>query len=343
MTLPRSLMRKVGTFAAEVHLRTSRVDVRKALATHYDALNKLVEARQQLDSHISRTRQFLRQAALPSTDARSLELRFNNDCNWSMRCTRDRITNAISRLFEYENVAEALEAEYDKSLLQTPQEIARDLLGLLDDYQEIHVNPKTMEIHVVTEPITLTWEDEEYELGRFRIEVMLREEELPQISAVALEPNPAIGKNHITHPHVNEQAVCLGNAIGPIALACKQGRVRDVVDLIAAVLRNYNPESPYISLEDWKAQPCSDCDSDVTDSSCYACERSLCADCYNSCYHCGVSMCSRHFYHCESCGVTLCDEHSYNADDDSGPYCGSCQDSVNERLAKERRQDDEEA
>ena len=52
-----------------------------------------------------------------------------------------------------------------------------------------------------------------------------------------------------------------------------QGRLLDFFTLVAGILRNYNPESPFVELALWYGQTCSDCGAVVSDDDCFICQK----------------------------------------------------------------------
>ncbi|MCX6963421.1 MAG: hypothetical protein NTZ08_13390, partial [Verrucomicrobia bacterium] len=72
---------------------------------------------------------------------------------------------------------------------------------------------------------------------------------------VALEPNPASGRDEIVHPHVNGRDLCAGDAEGPVHRALDDGRIVEAFLMIRSVLTTYNRRSPYVSLEAWEGSP----------------------------------------------------------------------------------------
>lgn len=149
----------------------------------------------------------------------------------------------------------------------------------------------------ITEPIVL----EGAELGRFKIEFsldLLRKTiygRLGGIKAWALEPNE---KRGYFHPHVDSGRLCSGDAQNALALAITSLDIQAFFEIVEAVLNTYNPESPYIKIEEWTGYTCSDCGAPGL-SEYYTCEGgdcwvTLCSDCALFCSECEQ-------YYCTSC------------------------------------------
>ena len=145
-----------------------------------------------------------------------------------------------------------------------------------------------------TEPIEL----EGLQLGPFAIEfhidLLASRLDSSCFKIVALDPNPAAVNSEVTHPHVQSNGLCAGDATMPIAQALKQGRLVDAFTLVRSVLSNYNPSSPYVSIDDWDGVRCHDCDEiagrdDL--SYCEHCDHDYCGDCMSYCSFCNESSC----------------------------------------------------
>src|SRR5205823_4305613 len=70
-------------------------------------------------------------------------------------------------------------------------------------------------------------------------------------AVVALDPRPAAGRDEVTHPHVENDALCAGDAAGPLDRAVADGRLADAFLLVRSVLTTYNPASAYVPLAEW--------------------------------------------------------------------------------------------
>jgi hypothetical protein len=146
--------------------------------------------------------------------------------------------------------------------------------------------------------VTDSIELEDVYLGEFRLELHLdRLREHADVSAfdvVALDPHPPGSSQDVSHPHVRDNQLCAGDAIGPIAKALTDGRFCDAFLAVSSVLHEYNPHSPYVSLENWRGVACADCGSLTNEDSRYYCQdcgQDYCDDCYSTCDICESSFC----------------------------------------------------
>jgi hypothetical protein len=214
-----------------------------------------------------------------------------------------------------------------------------ELRQLREEFDGLQVEPRRRRLTVRTGRIVLR----ELDLGPF--EVGLRLDRLARLDAscfdcVALEPRPAAGDSAVTHPHVKDAVLCTGDAAAPIAAALRQGRLVDAFLLLGAVLNTYNPQSPYIALEEWEGDgsSCAEC-GDAAGSRhlcfCEDCERAVCEACMSSCEVCDDACCRSCLERdrvsdtyccaacrrvCEDCGRTVDANH---ADPGSG-LCPAC-------------------
>jgi len=200
----------------------------------------------------------------------------------------------------------------------SPQVLWAELRQLHEEFESVQVNAdgdgEGPLILVRTEPIEL----EGVHLGPFAIELhldRLHRADSFCFDCVALEPYPAQNSASVTHPHVQDKMLCAGDASAAINEALRQGRLCDAFLLVAGVLRNYNPRSPYVSLEDWNGVSCADCQATVDRDDlhyCEHCDRDLCDDCSGVCDVCVTSCCHS------------CLEYDEEACQSCCPNCRSC-------------------
>ena len=96
---------------------------------------------------------------------------------------------------------------------------------------------------------------------------------------ILIRPSPI---DNVTHPHVMDEHLCEGDGRTAIRQALGQGRLLDFFMLVAGGLRTYNPESPFVALEMWHGETCSDCGAVVDDDERFACQRcdeTVCSEC----------------------------------------------------------------
>jgi hypothetical protein len=201
-----------------------------------------------------------------------------------------------------------------------------DIRQLEDEFGDVEVKWKKTVVRVVTEPITLRG----VELGTFAID--FHWDRLGSAKGdncfdiVALEPNPAQGRDDILHPHVQGHDICAGDAKKPVENAIEQGRFTEAFLLLRSVLTTYNPSSPYVTLEKWTGQPCHDCGDRVDDEYRYCCDgcySDFCDHCIGSCAVCMTSRCSGCLDACAVCDSQCCSSCLETVEDDDR-VCRRC-------------------
>ena len=207
-------------------------------------------------------------------------------------------------------------------------DIYADLVALHDEFDDVSFDRRERTISVTTESIEL---DGVY-LGPFAIRLEWSEltEGRPGIyQVIALDANPAAANDSVTHPHVQDEAVCEGEARQPIRKALEQGRLLDFFVIVANLLRTYNSDSPYVSLSDWRGVDCADCGSTVSDDerwTCEKCETTVCGECYSNCPGCDGIFCSECVTRCEGCDQDHCSACMKQCSRCRAELCQSCLD-----------------
>ena len=221
--------------------------------------------------------------------------------------------------------------------------IYEDLLALEEEFGENSIDLKSKTISVVTEPIVL----EGVYLGAFEIRLELADQnsDLPfHYHVFAQDPQPPITDDAVTHPHVQSDNVCEGDARVPIKRALEQGRLLDFFVLVSRLLRTYNPESPYVALSDWHSAECRECGDVVTteeQTHCTNCENRLCRQCANRCVDCSSSFCHDCATRCEICRDDCCESCLKECGLCGSVCCSNCLDNE-ERCPICETQEDEE-
>lgn len=206
---------------------------------------------------------------------------------------------------------EQLRAEH-KSCSDTPPNLVewiREVRQLEDEFGAVEVRWADQILRVVTEAIILR----EVHLGPFAIEFGWEPSRcsrgIRSFDVIALEPNPAAGREDVVHPHVEGQRLCGGDATEPVREAIEDGRLADAFLLIRSVLTNYNPGSPYVPLDQWDGFHCSECgrrDDSRSQSHCDGCDNDLCGQCTDSCARCSDTRCHSCLTPCDVCDERLC-------------------------------------
>jgi hypothetical protein len=216
--------------------------------------------------------------------------------------------------------AEPLTAPSLRFLLEELKQIEADFGGLTIDW-------KDKAVCATTESVAL----QHVELGPFAIRFYwLR---LPRafdsfcFDVVALEPNPPQVSDDVTHPHVKNNKLCAGDAIGPVKSALKQGRLADAFHLVRGVLFTYNPRNPHVALEEWQGVRCYDCECLISADDIYgcgSCSEDYCGDCVARCHGCGDIRCENCLQRCSRCELQCCCHCLMPVKGTDGGFCPDC-------------------
>jgi hypothetical protein len=260
--------------------------------------------------------------AHPEAGWQALEVRLDR-----ARCSRHRLRLAIetglslivprltaefmARLDEVRRHVEQLRLESAPSPGRAPGlgEWLAEVRQLEMEFGGVEVLWRDAVVRVVTDPITLRG----VTLGPFAIEFGW--DRVGRIGAarcfdvVALEPNPAAGREEVSHPHVQGVELCAGDAAGPLERALSDGRLADAFLIVRSVLTTYNPQSAYVPLAEWDGVACSDCGRRVDPEDrycCEACDADLCESCAGSCSTCPAPRCGACLGSCDVCRASCC-------------------------------------
>ena len=232
----------------------------------------------------------------------------------------ERLSNEISE------VTRRLKDCQQQSFTATAADIYRDLVVLNDEFESVQVCDSPHTLTISTEAIEL---DGIY-LGPFDICLdlsSLQNESTFAYEIIATDPHPADCNSEVTHPHVQHQLLCEGDATVPIRKALQQGRLLDFFQIVATVLRTYNSDSPHVDLADWHGVKCDDCGYSMNSDDVYhcdGCEGKLCNECLCSCSSCDSPRCNECIQSCEACGDSLCKNCLTVCDDCSMEICNDC-------------------
>ena len=261
----------------------------------------------------------------------------------AQRLQRD-LQEALRRLHgELVAIDRMLEPPPSKPRSASIGDVYDDLVALHDEFDEVSFDRRGRTISVTTEPIDL----EGVYLGPF--EVLLDWSDLPEghphnYRVIAQDANPATINDSVTHPHVQDEAVCEGDGHLPIRGALEQGRLLDFFVIVANLLRTYNSSSPYVSLSDWHGVECSDCGTTVCDDerwTCEKCESTVCGECYFNCPGCDGIFCNACVTRCEGCDENHCGSCLTQCSNCHTELCQGCLDD-NERCSDCHDQETEE-
>lgn len=222
--------------------------------------------------------------------------------------------------------------------------IFADLVALHDEFEDVTFKRRERTLSVTTEAIEL---DSVY-LGPFEIRLDwtdLLEGHPYNYRVIAVDANPAAANESVTHPHVQDEAVCEGDGHQPIRKALEQGRLLDFFMIVANLLRTYNSGSPFVSLSDWHGVECADCGTTVCDDerwTCEKCETTVCGECYYNCPGCDGIYCNECMTRCEGCDDNHCSGCMKQCSRCDAELCQGCLDE-NERCSDCHGQELEEA
>ena len=123
------------------------------------------------------------------------------------------------------------------------------------------------------------------------------------------------------------ESLCEGEGSDAIRRALDEGRIYDFFCIVDHVLRNYNPDSAYVQIEDWNGISCKACGDNVDEDDavgCCKCETELCLDCSTMCESCVDRFCSECISSCDGCGDDACQMCLKSCDDCGDSFCNTC-------------------
>lgn len=222
-----------------------------------------------------------------------------------------------------------------------------ELEQISNDLAEPEYDGSNNTISVTTNPVRL---DGMY-LGPFRIQLDLQK--MPEIynnqrcyCIIALDPHPAATDEGITHPHVSHEQLCEGEGAAAIRNALENGRLFDFFSIITSILNTYNPESPYVSLDNWDGLPCYDCGYVISEGNayfCQYCEHDYCEECSTICVCCNETVCLGCMQKCSSCGEYACPYCICECGECGKPCCTGCiEDGICQECKQEMETQNEE-
>lgn len=258
-------------------------------------------------------------------------------------CTRiDRLFNEIS--YWMSRSKDALSTQKRnvpglRSIVEELDQIEADLGGYQFDSRENTLS-------VTTEPITM----EGIYLGPFQI--MLHLNRLAELYTqrcyyvIALDPHPASTDEGVTHPHVSNEQICEGEGAVSIKKALEQGRFCDFFSMVESILKVYNPDSPYVSIDQWQGICCYECGFLMCEHEVYYCEfcdHDFCSECTVFCPCCEeVTACLACSVQCNSCGDTVCPECHRQCEECGETFCVRCiENGLCPNCLEERKVEDE--
>jgi hypothetical protein len=235
----------------------------------------------------------------------------------------------------------------DEMVLPKLSDVYAELVQIEQEFGDIKFDPEEKAISITTEPVTL----EDIPFGPFEVRLYIGQinklySDTPY-RMIALEPNPAGANDSVTHPHVSDERLCEGDGHVAIRNAIEQGRFCDFFTLVVNILQTYNPDSPYISLDDWEGVSCYDCGCTVSDEDRYYCEycdRDYCPQCSTYCQKCDTTICLGCAYECPSCNEPVCQNCTAKCKDCEETFCVDClnEDGLCQNCQEQRKENSDE-
>lgn len=217
-------------------------------------------------------------------------------------------------------------AELSKAKQVNSKEVFLDLMAIHREFDELCFNAKEQLLSVVTKDIRL----EDTFLGAFRIELHL--DSLAASSnglyeIVAVEPQASAPNDSVTHPHVEANRLCEGDAKPAIRMALQQGRLFDFFQIVEQVLNTYSSDSAYVQLSEWDGVRCNHCgyNSSLEDSrDCSKCDTSICDECVRECESCNDLFCGDCPEACDDCCDVICKSCTTTCEGCAEIFCNNC-------------------
>jgi hypothetical protein len=290
-----------------------------------DALVKLNQ--NELMENQKRIKQFITNFNNLNKEADRLDIALSK--NWNKAA--ENICGGIDRIFT--ELEYSLRTSKDTLLpenMQIPslRTLTGELRQLEADLGGYGVNRQENTISTTTESITL----EGIPLGAFQI--ILYIDSISKLHSrmcyevKALDPNPAAKDSAVTHPHVSNNHLCEGDGAVSIKKALAQGRLTDFFSMVENILKVYNPDSPFVALDEWSGEACYDCGYIMAEDQCYYCEfcdRHFCDQCVIYCRCCEqFTACYECSKECNSCGETVCPDCQIQCIDCGEIVCRGC-------------------
>ncbi|AQT68723.1 hypothetical protein STSP2_01895 [Anaerohalosphaera lusitana] len=223
----------------------------------------------------------------------------------------------------------------NKETLAPPRTKTPTIRQLIEELDQIEADcggfrfdPPRDTLSVTTAPITL----EGVYLGPFEISLYIEgltsSDNRSKYYVTALDPHPAASESAVTHPHISNELVCEGDGTVPIRKALEQGRFADFFSMVESILKVYNPESPYIPIEDWEGISCYECGF-ITDPDhtlyCEFCGYDFCQGCVMFCQCCRqITACISCQDECIDCGDTICPDCTRTCSECGDNFCVKC-------------------
>lgn len=241
-----------------------------------------------------------------------------------------QVTSALRDIpFQIQQVEQSVQDSSND--VPSVSDIYRELLQAEEEFGDLAYHKEGDLLAVTTEAIELN----EVYLGEFEIQLhlpSLAEMRYNDIFRIyALDSHPAATNDCVTHPHVSDERLCSGDAGAAINMALTAGRICDFFLLVRSVLTNYNPDSPYVSLDHWFGTSCYECGYVVSNDSvcwCGCCENDYCGECSSYCQRCEETTCLSCLENCDACDESICPSCMTTCPECGERICQNCLDDM---------------
>jgi hypothetical protein len=225
----------------------------------------------------------------------------------------------------------------------------RDLMAeftqLADEFGDVSFDMENQSISITTESIDLN----DVYLGEFKIELRIdkltESHRIAPYCVIALDPHPAATSSDVTHPHVSNDILCEGDGHTAICTALEQGRLCDFFNMVESILNTYNPDSPYVPLNEWEGRPCYDCGYICENENsyyCSSCDNDYCESCSSYCRMCDETVCLGCAGKCDCCEELICKHCAQQCSECDSYCCDQCLENGICKSCQEEREDNEE-
>ena len=257
---------------------------------------------------------------------RSLETASSRNWKAALSLVISDCQKSIQQTEKLLDVVQQSLTELTKRTTIHPKDVFLDLVAINEDFDNVRYDAKTKMLSVNSKSIHL----EDIRLGRFEIQLSLDSLSVESSSVyevIEVDPNPAAPNENVTHPHVERNRLCEGDAQPAIRLALEQGRLLDFFQIVQQVLGTYNASSAYVLLSEWEGVSCKHCGytSSPDDSrDCSNCASTICDECIEECDTCNQLYCSDCYSSCDDCCDATCNSCSETCKDCDQQFCTEC-------------------
>lgn len=318
--------------------------------------NKIREASMQLQNErwlelLSCLSTFASKLKEVSLDSRKLSTSLTRNWFAAARRCGTRISRSFDDMtYSLQRAKQFLDRPYKK--VPKLSSLVEELHQLQQEFGSVEFDNPENRISAVTNRIDL----EETYLGPF--EIRLHIDKLRNLYkdspyyCIALDPHPAATSDDVTHPHVTNEKLCEGEGSAAIRAALEEGRLCDFFTMVRSILNTYNPDSAYISLNDWEGEPCYECGYVMNSENsyyCHFCDRIFCEECSTCCGSCDEIVCLGCAAKCEICEEQVCPRCTRTRCIECNSVCcesciddGLCPNCKEERIRDEEQEDREQ-